>query len=745
MPASHPSTPAAAGDAWHRLQGVDRAGLGAPHLYLAQNDEASRAWHDHGLTLAADDWLGGGTLRNSLYVAPWLELTRVRSLALQVEARGSLRLRVMRASAGRPAELLKEQHLVSRQRQTHVVPLGSLSAWPADSRLFWHLDAVDDSQVHEVNWCTREVPATGTRLAVLMRTWGRTADLQAQLRRFADAAALDTWHARVLSHCSFWVLDASPQAAALWPDTPAPGLDLRVLQGPNLGGGGNASHLMAQFLAACDAEPEQTPTDVLLLDDDAIVSMESLARHFVACSLREVPHISTLPVLQRSRPDTVWEDGGYWGRLNFQLNGELGCRRNLFPHLLKHGLALAGYDHLDAFGPLNRCEYATFIFFGLPMAVLRRIGLPAAFFLRGDDIEYSLRAQAQGVPVVSNPNLAAWHEPGHSYPQEYMAILHAVLINFRHSDGGAADLVAWFEQRFAEHAALGDLEGMKLYLGVLDSVLDSQSSLLTPDFAQHYAQRLPALAAIASHKLPQAERQRVEREASAQGALLLPFVYPGFHPATGPRRTVLLCNAGAGSYREVPPCAPAERLALHRQALERLEALSRSFDALQAFWCERLARAGTLAFWEQVRQAQAEQTRLLLRQLPARPVPAPADAAAAHIGADTPAEHDASPLASVPVRELRRRIEGQLADLARLRREAQGRPAAARRADQPWWRRWWPGRRTPRPVPTTSAALPPDFDPAGYLQLNADVARTGMDARQHYLRYGRAEGRRYRA
>jgi hypothetical protein len=32
-----------------------------------------------------------------------------------------------------------------------------------------------------------------------------------------------------------------------------------------------------------------------------------------------------------------------------------------------------------------------------------------------------------------------------------------------------------------------------------------------------------------------------------------------------------------------------------------------------------------------------------------------------------------------------------------------------------------------------------------YLTLNADVARTGMDPALHYLRYGRGEGRRYRA
>ena len=40
--------------------------------------------------------------------------------------------------------------------------------------------------------------------------------------------------------------------------------------------------------------------------------------------------------------------------------------------------------------------------------------------------------------------------------------------------------------------------------------------------------------------------------------------------------------------------------------------------------------------------------------------------------------------------------------------------------------------------------LPDDFDPEVYLQLNRDVAAAGVDPVQHYLRLGRAKGRRYK-
>jgi Phytanoyl-CoA dioxygenase (PhyH) len=44
----------------------------------------------------------------------------------------------------------------------------------------------------------------------------------------------------------------------------------------------------------------------------------------------------------------------------------------------------------------------------------------------------------------------------------------------------------------------------------------------------------------------------------------------------------------------------------------------------------------------------------------------------------------------------------------------------------------------------TRAGLPDDFDPDAYYRLNPDVAVAKLDPVSHYLRHGKAEGRRYR-
>ena len=148
-------------------------------------------------------------------------------------------------------------------------------------------------------------------------------------------------------------------------------------------------------------------------------------------------------------------------------------------------------------------------------------------------------------------------------------------------------------------------------------------------------------------------------------------------------------------------------------------------------------------FWADVSERHRCHTRLLFEGRFEAPAPTfPAE------GSSSPTQADALPNA-VPIRELRERLERELSLLARLRQGAASSrgPAPAHRPSP--WARWWRGlwRRAPgtplRPG-LPGKALPSDFNPAQYLALNADVARTGVDAATHYTQFGRAEGRRYR-
>eukprot|EP01036_Dinobryon_divergens_P049847 gene49847-66777_t len=262
--------------------------------------------------------------------------------------------------------------------------------------------------------------------------------------------------------------------------------------------------------------------------------------------------------------------------------GEPPPRRGFGPHLNKHGLSLEGYERLDDFGPL---------------------GLPAALFLRGDDIEFSLRAATLGLPLYTNPNLAAWHEPGHSYAQEHMAVMHGMLINLAYSSNTADDYGAFFEQRMVEHAALDDLEGLSLYLGILEELLDVDSVLLTPAFTAHYRQALQHLNGIGLAPLHEAERERLSQAAEPvprRGSqptrpALLPFIYPGYHPRSNGTevapepvsRPVVLHNPAARVARIAAAVPPHERLDLQARFIQALLRWHKDFPTLSAHWRQR--------------------------------------------------------------------------------------------------------------------------------------------------------------
>ncbi|MDQ2095973.1 glycosyltransferase family 2 protein, partial [Rhodalgimonas zhirmunskyi] len=219
---------------------------------------------------------------------------------------------------------------------------------------------------------------------------------------------------------------------------------------------------------------------------------------------------------------------------------------------LRHGQDLGAEGQADRMAALHYPEYSTFIFFGLSYARFRELGYPPAFFLRGDDIEYSLRHGDAGGRCLSNPNLCAWHEPAHSYGQEYMSIAHGVIINMAHGNTSRDDFLRFFQARMMAHGNLYDAQGLRLYGAVLRD-LNSRSVFLEHDFASHYIEMLGEFRKFdATYRyLPEELRADLRDNAHERGVRIVeqPFLYPGLYAGaeggTVPNR-VLLENPHTG-------------------------------------------------------------------------------------------------------------------------------------------------------------------------------------------------------
>lgn len=738
------------GDTYHRLQGVEKYVIGSRHLFFANNDAGNKVFGTSGVPLDGGEWFATGTLRNSLYIEPLAQLTNIRDLSLLVDFEGALNIRLMCAVRGRPTEILHEARLVSASRTRHLMQIGSPTDLPENCRIFWHVDALPGGcTIFDTTYCTRTPPAS-TRLAVLLRTFGRTTDVKALLKRFANAGLQDAFYASILDNMDFWVLDTTAGAETEYTDEWADSLHLRVLVGPNLGGGGNAGHMLKLFDDHC-RQSAQPPNELLILDDDLSLTMESLARYYMFAAFRAQEFICSLPIMMKSRPLTVWEDGGFWGRLNFQEGGNFGRQRNLFPNLLKHGTPLSGYDHLDDFGPLNTCEYSTFIFFGLSMKSFRKIGYPASFFLRGDDIELSLRANEAGLQMITNPNLAAWHEPAHSYGQEYMAILHGIIINLTYSDSDVNFYARFFEERLYEHASLNDLTGLGLYKDVLAELLNPDSLVLTDNFQQHYLPKLKQLGSAKFMKIPEHNRDAFEHRAREAKTLLVPFVYPGYQKDASKARNVVLINHSANAYRELPPVSAAERTRVSCEFLTLIARLIAEFDSVKARWQNRLKACSQESYWAEIQHRYRDETREVYSTR------RNAAALFARLAASQAGSGRVllSGAVSDSVISKGRAALQQMAARAESRSQTASTPAAIAAQDANGTIKKKPAQASameapPKPPKVMRSSvdmsqLPSDFDPEYYLVINADVKAAGHDPVVHYLNFGKAEGRIYKA
>ncbi|MGH3879203.1 MAG: glycosyltransferase [Actinophytocola sp.] len=176
---------------------------------------------------------------------------------------------------------------------------------------------------------------------------------------------------------------------------------LEVIEQANLGGAGGFTRSLYESV---EHTKPGVIDQVLLMDDDIALEPDSVLRSNAFARALKKPAIigSTMLNLQvRSRLHTngevvdlasfVWRrpPGAVWDH-DFATNSLRDTR--------------ALHKRIDA-------TYNGWWMCLFPREVIERNGLPLPLFIKCDDAEYSLRALAKGIPTVTLPGSAVWHEP----------------------------------------------------------------------------------------------------------------------------------------------------------------------------------------------------------------------------------------------------------------------------------------------------------------------------------------------
>lgn len=168
--------------------------------------------------------------------------------------------------------------------------------------------------------------------------------------------------------------------------------NLRIIHNPNYGGSGGFTRGLIENLKS------NTNDYVLLMDDDIDLEPSALVHTYgLLCGLKDEYKESFLSgaMLEMDNPYIQYENKAYWQKIRpkgFGRKFNLSKVKSLVNNekLLKKENQYAGWWYCCV--PLNRIE---------------EIGLPLPVFIKGDDIEYSIRNNR---PLISLNGIGVWHE-----------------------------------------------------------------------------------------------------------------------------------------------------------------------------------------------------------------------------------------------------------------------------------------------------------------------------------------------
>lgn len=181
---------------------------------------------------------------------------------------------------------------------------------------------------------------------------------------------------------------------------------IHVHPNPNAGGAGGFARGMIEAL-----EQKPKATHVLLMDDDVNISAESILRTFALLRIVNEEYSEAFlsgAMMDLDVPNRRFEDIGF-----------VACEGKYFPvkdeahvDVLHDCIVNEAYRLPAPQTPYNEDRatqaYAAWWYCAMPVSVIERNGMPLPVFVRTDDVEYSLRANAK---LMTMNGICVWHSP----------------------------------------------------------------------------------------------------------------------------------------------------------------------------------------------------------------------------------------------------------------------------------------------------------------------------------------------
>lgn len=168
---------------------------------------------------------------------------------------------------------------------------------------------------------------------------------------------------------------------------------IHIVHNKNTGGSGGFTRGMIEILKLRESHKI---THILIMDDDVVINPESLYRTFVILSLIKDEYKTAFiggGMLRADMPNIQVESGAVWNTGNIIS--------------LKHNLNLSKCESCIMNETEENPDYTGWWYCVIPAETVNKNNLPLPFFIKCDDIEYSLRNAGN---IILMNGICVWHE-----------------------------------------------------------------------------------------------------------------------------------------------------------------------------------------------------------------------------------------------------------------------------------------------------------------------------------------------
>ena len=405
------------------------------------------------------------TYFNSFSLNKWKYYTQLNSLGLELHLKGTFNVKIYAAALFKKkvtVECLEEVNVISDGNEAVQISCGTLQK----ECIYFTITALESNcEFYGGSYYTdiEESALNPVDIDMVMCTFKREPYLLRNLALITSFMKNDAYNACGHIHVKIVDNDEGRVLREKIQDTD----EIHLYPNLNVGGSGGFCRGMMEALK------EGHCTHILFMDDDVLIQVEALERTY-----------NMLRLLKKGYDHAFL--GGAMFRLDsksMQHENRAGFKGN---HLvsLKGGLDMNKFKNVLFNEKLEKVNgiYGAWWFCCIPVTVASLNNLPYPFFIRMDDIEYSIRNVDT---VISLNGISVWHEAFDkkysSLMENYFMFRNNMVVNMVHNTGNLKLDLKFFFRRFARDIFRYDYGGAELLLDGVENFLKGPTFYKTVD------------------------------------------------------------------------------------------------------------------------------------------------------------------------------------------------------------------------------------------------------------------------